>query len=225
MKNNLLFFFILYLLFSCDSLKHSTQVKKELPELGTIGVYETYLLGANYQPKTVLTLSEPVKVHLEKIKIEQRQFFTKRDSLQQHSQDSTHVTLEILDKLRVINEINNNTTLLNYLRETNKNRLVSEVRITFPKPILDQLLAAEEVYLIQNRQKTLSLELRTGNRKTGQVEFSEGTILNFQTSEFCWGQNERRKIEVFDLVPTGAECSSTTYKSVKKVRKKNEFKF
>lgn len=224
-KNKLFFFFILSLLSSCHSLKHTNQLKKTLPELGTIGVYETYLLGTNYQPKTVLSLSEPVKVHLEQIKIEPRQLFTKKDSLQQSIQDSTHVTLEILDKLRVINEINENPTLLSYLMETNQNRLVSQVRVTFPEPILKQLLTAEEVYLIQNRQKTLSLELRSGNRKTGQVEFSEGTIVNFQTSEFCWGQNERRRVVVFDLVPTGTQCSETSYKSVKKVRKNNEFKF
>tara|TARA_E500000318_G_scaffold106763_1_gene115146 strand:- start:117 stop:800 length:684 start_codon:yes stop_codon:yes gene_type:complete len=224
-KTNLLFFIIFCLLSSCDSLKHTTQVKKTLPELGTIGVYETYLLGTNYQPKTILSISEPVKVHLEKIKIEQRQVFIKKDSIQQPKQDSTHVTLEILDKLRVINEINTNPTLLSYLMETNQNRLVSQVRITFPESILSQLLAAEEIYLIQNRQKTLSLELRSGNRKTGQVEFSEGTIVSFQTSEFCWGQNERRKIVVFDVVPKGSQCSETSYKSVKIVKKKNKFKF
>lgn len=225
MKNKLLLFFILCLLISCNSLKHTTQVKKALPELGTIGVYETFLLGTNYQPKTVISLSESVKLHLEKIKIEPRQLLIKRDSIQKPKQDSTHVTLEILDKLRVINEINSNPTLLRYLMETNQNRLVSQVRINFPKPILNQLLAAEEVYLIQNRQKTLSLELRSGNQKTGQVEFSEGTIVDFQTSEFCWGQNERRKIVVFDLVPMGSQCSETSFKSVKKVKKKNEFKF
>ncbi len=225
MRDKLILFFILCFVTSCNSLKHTTQVKKKHPELGTIGVFKAYLLSTNSQPKTVLSLSEPVKVHLEKIKIKPRQLFTKRDSIQAPIKDSLHVSLEILDKLNVIQEINLNDNLLNYLKGTNQNKLVSKIEILFPDAVLNQILAAEEIYLVQNRQKTLSLELRTGNRKTGQVEFSEGTIIRFQTTEFCWGQNQRRKIKVFDLVPSGTNCSTDTYKSVKKVKRKNEFKF
>lgn len=210
---------------SCSNLKHKSTLQESLPELGTIGVYKTYLLDANYQPKAVLSLSTPIKVHLEKVKIEPRPLFNKRDSIQQPVKDSIHISLEILDKLSVIHEINLNETLLDFLKGTNQNRLVSKIEILFPDPVLNQILAAEEIYLVQNRQKTLSLELRSGNKKTEQVEFSEGTITRFQTTEFCWGQNGRRKIVVFDLVPAGSNCSSPTYKSVKKVRKKNEFKF
>jgi hypothetical protein len=65
----------------------------------------------------------------------------------------------------------------------------------------------------------------TENKIFDQVEFTDGKIVKFKTSEFCWGLNKRREPEIFDLVPEGTECSGDTYKSAKKVVKKNEFKF
>jgi hypothetical protein len=101
----------------------------------------------------------------------------------------------------------------------------SQVTVHFPNSILKEIASSDEIYLIQNRAKTLSLSLLTENKIFDQVEFTDGKIVKFKTSEFCWGLNKRREPEIFDLVPEGTECSGDTYKSAKKVVKKNEFKF
>jgi hypothetical protein len=90
---------------------------------------------------------------------------------------------------------------------------------------LNKLRNSDELYLIQNKEKTLSLELRKENKSIGFVEFVEGKIVDFKTSDFCWGLNKRRETEIFDLVPEGSNCNGDTYKTAEKVEKKNKFKF
>ena len=85
--------------------------------------------------------------------------------------------------------------------------------------------ASDELYLAQNKEKTLSIELRKDDKSIGDIEFVQGRIVNFHTSDFCWGLNKRREAVVFDIVPTGSSCSKETFKTAKKAEKKNEFKF
>lgn len=199
---------------------------KSLPELGTIGVYTEYLLEDNYQPKTVVNLAKPVRLKIEFIKVEQRDIFRKKDSLGlTKGLDSSLVSIEILDKFSMLQQINADKELLKYLEKSDGYKLVSEVILNFPTSTLKTILNSEEAYLVQNKQKTLSIELRNKNKLITTVEFNDGKIIDFSTSEFCWGLNKRKVIEIFDLVPNGSNCSSGLFKSAKKVKKKNEFNF
>lgn len=221
-------FFILLSLFtlaSCKPIQYRQSTDASLPELGTLGIYTTYLLGNDYQPKTITNLSEPVRLKWEEIKIQKREIFTKRDSLRPPQKDSTLIVFEILDKVGLLRQMNADKDLMKYLRKNERYKLVSQVTAHFPEAILQQIQSSDEVYLTQNRAKTLSLSLLKNNKILNQIEFTTGKIVKFKTTEFCWGLNKRRDPEIFDLVPEGTECSGETYKTAKKVEKKNEFKF
>ena len=207
---------------SCNTLQYKTTTEKALPELGTIGVYADYLLSSDHESKTVVSLSNPVRLDVKEVTISQRELFSKNDSIKR---DSTHVSFQILDKIGLVHQMNADLELLKYLKRADTYELVSQVTVHFPKEILGQLQMADEVYLTHNKQSTLSLQLRKNNEVTGIVEFSQGTIVGFKTSHFCWGQGDRRRIEIFDLIPPGTPCSEDTYRTARKAEKKNEFKF
>lgn len=221
-------FFILLSLFalaSCKPIQYRQSTDISLPELGTVGIYTSYLLGDDYQPKTIANLSEPVRLQWEEIKIQKREIFTTKDSLNPSKNDSTLIFFEILDKVGLLKQMNADKDLMKYLRRNEKYKLVSQVTAHFPDAVLKQIQSSDEVYLTQTKTKTLSLSLLKDNKIFNQIEFSDGKIVKFKTSEFCWGLNRRRESEIFDLVPEGTECGGDTYKTAKKVEKKNEFKF
>jgi hypothetical protein len=221
----LTYLFLTIFVFSCSSLKYNSSTKKFLPELGEIGVYKSYLLDHNYQSKTVTFVGDPVRLKVEEITVKEREIFKKNDSPANIGMDSTLISIEVLDKISIIQQINSNKDLLKHLKKTDNYRLVSKVVVHFSNDIMDSILSSEEIYLIQNRQNTLSLELRKNNKAISQIEFSEGIIVDFNALDFCWGLNKRREAEIFDIVPVGSNCNGDTYKTAKKVEKKNEFKF
>ncbi len=210
---------------SCKSFQYRQSADNSLPELGNLGIYTTYLLGNDYQPKTIANLNKPIRLQWEEIKLQKREIFTKKDSLSPPQKDSTLITFEILDKVGLLEQMNADKDLMKYLRKNEKYKLVSEVTVYFPEAILQQIQSSDEVYLSQSKAKTLSLSLLKNNKVFNQIEFSDGKIVKFKTTEFCWGLNRRRESEIFDLVPDGTECSGDTYKKAKKAEKKNEFKF
>ncbi len=210
---------------SCGTIKYKNTTENNLPELGTLGVFTNYAFEKDHQAKTVVHLSKGVRLNYTEIKVSERKLFNKKDSLSPIEKDSTLISLEILDKVSLINQINADQEIIKYISPNSSNKVVSQVTIHFLDKELTAIKKADEIYLIQNKQNTLSLELRKDNKVFDQIEFSSGTITSFKALELCWGQNKRRDIEIFDLVPPGTSCGDGTYKSAKKVKKKNEFKF
>ena len=210
---------------SCKPIQYNQSRDIALPELGTLGIYISYLLGNDYQPKTIANLSDPIRLQWEAITIQKREIFTKKDTLITLENDSILISFEILDKVGFLKQINADKELMKYLRKNDKYRLVSQVTVHFSDAILQQIRSSDEIYLVQTKTKTLSLRLLKDNKVCDQIEFTQGRIVKFKTSSFCWSLNKRREPEIFDLVPEETECSGDTYKSAKKVEKKNEFKF
>lgn len=210
---------------SCKPIQYRQSTDVSLPELGALGIYTSYLLGNDYQPKTIINLSDPVRLQWEQIKIQKRGIFVRKDSLNPRPIDSILITFEILDKVGMLRQMNTDKELMKYLRKNENYTLVSQVTIHFPETILQQIKTSDEIYLTQTKAKTLSLSLLKNSKILTQVEFTDGKIVKFKISEFCWGMNRRRVPEIFDLVPEGTECNGDTYKTARKVVKKNEFKF
>ena len=210
---------------SCKPIQYKQTTAVSLPELGTLGIYTTYLLGKDYQAKTITNLNRPIRLQWEEITLHKREIFTKKDSLSPPQKDSTLISFEILDKVGLLRQVNADKDLMKYLRKNEKYKLVSQVTVHFPDNILQQIHSSDEVYLVQSKAQTLSLSLLKNNKIFNQIDFNDGKIVKFKTSEFCWGLNKRREPEIFDLVPEGTECSGDTYKTAKKVERKNEYKF
>jgi hypothetical protein len=210
---------------SCKSIKYSQSTKTTLPELCTLGIYTTYLLSNDYQPKTTTSLNKPIRLQWKETTLQKREIFVKKDSLNPPQKDSTLTTFEIIDKVGLLEQMNADIDLMKYLRKNEKYRLVSQVTVHFPGAILQQIRSSDEIYLTQTKAKTLSLSLLRNNKVFNQINFTDGKIVKFKTSSFCWALNKRREPEIFDLVPEGTECQGETYRTAKKAKKKNEFKF
>ncbi len=222
MKAIILVFVILFS--SCNALQYKHTIQKNLPELGTIGVFETYALQNKRNAKTVCNIKSPLRLSTTNIDVSKRRIFVKKDSLSKPGKDSTLVSLEILDKISMIGQINKNKELLKYLKKGENLRVVTSVTVNYPEDILSEFYAADETYLIQNKERTLSVELRKNGKAFKVIEFTDGNIVNFRASQFCWGSTGY-KVEILDLVAVDDVCGGGTYGSARKAERKNEIRF
>lgn len=206
----------------CNTIQYSKKTNQKLPEIGTIGNFKNFLLEDTQISKTILPLQEAILLKTELIEETKRKIFTK-DSLRQETK--TSIKFSIIDKIGVINQINDNHKLLENLKLTSQNKIVTEATIAFPKTIENIILQADEVYLVQEKESALSLQLRNNNKISQTISFSEGKITAYKASQFCWGKSLKNKIEIFDLVLANSTCGAELYNSATKAKKKTEFKF
>lgn len=212
------------LFFSCNTLEYKNTVQKKLPELGTIGVFETYVLQNKRNAKTVCNITSALRLNVTTIDVSKRRIFAKKDSISKPQKDSTLVSLEILDKISLIGQINKNKELFKYLKKGENLRVVTSVTVNYPEEILSEINTSDEFYLIQNKEKTLSIELRKNGKALKVIEFTDGNIVNFKASQFCWG-SAGYKVEILDLVAVDDVCGSGTYGSARRAERKNEIRF
>tara|TARA_R100000406_G_scaffold96116_2_gene92700 strand:- start:354 stop:1025 length:672 start_codon:yes stop_codon:yes gene_type:complete len=216
------FLLIGFLLISCHKIQYKTQTQKSLPELGSLGVFEKYIAQEITIEKSVIGVNSPLKLKVEIVTESKREIFTNKDSINSLKE---YLTLEVLDKFSLLEQINQNKELFGYLKSNPRVRIVTKVFINFSETVKQEILDSQELYLIQNKQKTLSIELRDDNKTTKIIEFSEGKIIDFEPSEFCWGTKKGFKVQILDVVNVGSDCNGDLYKTYKKAKRKTEFNY
>jgi hypothetical protein len=190
-----------------------------LPELGTVGLFSKHFYNKMNEPKAIIPIREPIRLSIEKTIISKRNLF-KNDSISLLKKDSILLSIKILDKFTLIQQINNNKALLDFFKKNNKLQIVTETSILFPREILDLINKSDEYYLIKNKESTLSIELRKNNKKFRIIDFKQGIITNYKKQHFCWGQDMAHKILIFDLVSSNFGCSKNTHQNPEKTKNK-----
>lgn len=219
----LIAFFSCLFFLSCSTIKYQKSYDKPLPELGSIGDYRSFALDSSNDSKTIPTLNTPVRISMTKIRVSERDLFKTKDK--KSSIDSLLVGLEIIDKLSLIEQINDDKSVSNFLESNSNYEMISGVTSSFPRTTINQLKAADELYLVQKKEKTLSIELRKDNKTTGIIDFSDGKIVDIEASRFCWSKGDRGRVVITDIRQRGSNCSSGSYSTAQKAKKKTEFKF
>jgi len=221
LKRNTVLYFLLLIIgcfSSCSTLKYTSSVDEKLPELGSVGLFKSYALGDVNQSKGIVNLAQPILLRIEKIKIAPRDLFKSKDSVKVRTKDSTLIRLSIVDNVSLLQQLNSDQSMMNYLKQSQNNSVVTSITLDVNSLEMDQLMRADELYLVKNRETTLSVEMRDNGSKKSTFEFSQGIIVSYNSSEFCWGQNRKNRLEIFDLVPNGNSCNDNLYKTAKKAK-------
>ncbi len=211
-------------LLSCAQIQYSKSTQRKLPELGTIGVFEQYFVKDVLQPKAIVSLNSPVRVKAEKVIIRKREIFTKKDSTLKPI-DSTLVSLSIVEPLSIVNQINEDKELFLYIKNQENFKIITKTEVNFPDVVLHKIFSSEELFLNQSETGLLSLHLVTDGKVIGNINFSEGRIVDFHASNFCWGFNKGYKVQLIDIVEHGTGCSENGYLSYSRAEKKAQIKF
>ena len=210
---------------ACTSLTHTVEKTPLYPELGAIGVFNEYVLDSHYSTKAYPALKDPVRLSKQLLSIQKRTLFAAKDSSAVTPKDSLLVRFEMLDKMKLITQLNADKPGLEYLKKAEDYRIVTAVHLDLDEAQLQRIAKADSYYLVNHKTGTLSIELRKDDAPIDMLEFSECTIVEVDYANFCWGQNQRREIVIFDMIPPGSKCNPETYRTARKAKKKHQINF
>lgn len=211
------------ILFSCSNLRYQRQTDRQLPSLGTIGVFEGYALEDKIQIKTQVQIEEPIALSLSKVHIKKRTIFENADT--EMAGDSTHYLFDIADQRKLIDQLNGDKNLQAYLANGGNFSIVTSIEMILTAEDLINLKKAHTYYLIQNDLGELQIDLKADNKLIGKINSTAGEITNFKALDFCWGASKGTRIEIMDLVSDSESCNADTYKSYLKAKNKNNLGF
>lgn len=133
--------------------------------------------------------------------------------------------LEIADKIGLITALNQpvNSDLKTFLETTQGNFIVTSSNIFFPPEVSSLIDQASEVYLINNKQSSYSLELLNKDRSRTVIDFKEGTSFDYEFSALCWRENNRHQPEIAAFRRKGRSCPGETEKNPGKFKTEDIF--
>lgn len=132
---------------------------------------------------------------------------------------------KLSDKIGLIDALNSpaNMSLRNYLQTTDKNVILTSVNIYFPDEIAQAIDNASEIYLINNKKSSYSLELLNKDRSREIIEFTDGISFEYGFSAFCWTENNRRQPVIAAFRGRNGSCPGNTVKDPEKLEKDDVF--
>ena len=129
--------------------------------------------------------------------------------------------LKIADKVAILNALNDkqNMDVKNYLTNKYDAKVVSSISIAFSDTQMQAILNADNVFLAQNGRKSYELQLYNANKLLQTISFNDGVVFGYNTSGFCWQENDKYKLQLVDIVDGNRSCGPKTYKSAKTAKK------
>ncbi len=234
---------LLIILTSCKTIVVNNQIQKMASsplELGTIGKTEFNLQINNFEIAAIPQFKKKIRVTATLLPFNKSTFktFTKASVLQGKNSsikyiDSlqvkpNYVLLKITDIVRLIEELNSehNTSVINYLKVEPNAKIITTVTMTFDMNTLNEIIQAEEIYLSTVKYKKYSLELYKNNTLVKTIALSNGAVFSYKVSSFCWGENDKKQLEIVKLSDNNSKCTKNTNKSYQQLEKKKfNFKF
>ncbi len=232
---------IAFLSVSCHSVKVDKSTMKTATKnpiaLGVIGQQKEHVTNATFAGAAIPNYQEHIRVKGTSTDFSQATFnaylnASKENPYQIQYVDSLEskpafVTLQVVDKVSLIEALkeDHNKEALRYIENQKKATMVTSVSIAGSEAILQELEKAEAIFLHSSAYKQYQLSLVKDGQRYKTIDFGEVTIFAYDLSFFCWGENDKKKLELKDIVDTRHSCSGKTYRDAEKVKKKiNYFK-
>lgn len=240
-KHIIAYFSLIICCYSCKSISVNNESQKTTTQniqLGTIGEQKDFILEQDYNHIALPKYKNLIKVNIIKNSFNKSTYkaFKKAEILQNVSVaieyvDSSKVKpsfikLEIADRLPIINSLNNNNDIFEYLKNKSASHIITSLSIAFDIDILQSIQNSDEAYLADSGIDGYVLVLFKDEIEQRIIKFMEGVVFAYQASNFCWQEDDRRQLNIVDIVESTDKCPSNTYRSAKRAKKKiNYYKF
>lgn len=202
--------------------------------LGSIGVDKGLILQSGFNSAALPTYREPIKVSVLAVPFTKSKYraFVKANLLQAAkvnvseadsiSAQLMFVRINIADNMPLLYALNQseNADVKTYLKNNKDSNILTSISIAFNQDDFVAIISADAVFLEETSMKTYGLQLYKDGQKEQLLKFNQGTIFAYGTSGFCWQENQRRQLEIVDLVSGTRGCPSNTSKSANKVKEK-----
>jgi hypothetical protein len=231
---------ICVLAFSCKSIPVQNETQTTTTQslsLGMIGEDKLFILEEDYNSIAIPIYKEQIKISASLVDFNKSSFkaFKKANSnkaeplqIDTLSTDTKFLKLEIADRVAILNTLNEdqNEDVKKYLINKKDAHIISAVSIALDNEKLKFITEADALFLKQESHKTYVIKVYKNNQIVTSLSFNDGVVFAYQSSSFCWKENDRRQLEIVDLVESTDKCPNTTYRSAKRAKNKVDyFKF
>lgn len=231
------FYIIILLFFGCKTinLQEDLQTATSLPlVLGNIGLNKDFILQKGFKNSAYPKYTNPIKLSITKIPFTKTIYkkFLKAKEQQSSNIDIKYIDsitekpyylkLTIADKVELVSNLNNyaNNNVNSYLKLDPYAKIITGISIGFNNQELQMLEQALSVYLIETTLKTYALRLHTIDNKTTIIPFKKGVVFMYKSSNLCWKENSKRRLEIVDIVGEYNNCAKGSYRSASKAKQK-----
>lgn len=237
----ILFFFLL--ISSCKTV-HIKQDQQKLTNypvtIGSIGEDRNFVIQKDYKTTAYPGYKKQIKIETQVVPFNKATFsaFQKARALQ-----NAKVTIAYVDSLSIkpaflnirlsdrVAVINNMITVVNqdtfeYIKNKEKAHIVTSISVALEAKTILEIQNADEVFLSTYGVKNYVLKLYTNKKVVKTINFNDGVIFSYKTSNFCWKQDDKYRVQIIDIVESNKSCPKKSYRSAKRANKKiNYYKF
>ncbi|GAA4234260.1 hypothetical protein GCM10022291_13290 [Postechiella marina] len=204
--------------------------------IGSLGSGKDFILQKNYNSAALPSYSKPIKVSVF-IKPFTKQ--TYKSFLKASASQSEHVSInytdsikvkpqyiqfKIADKVELIEALNakENLRVKTYLGHNSSTNIVTSISMAFNRANLDVIKQASGVFLIEYLSKQYALQLYKDGVKSEIIQFKEGVVFAYNTSNCCWQEDTRHRTNIVDIVDKYNRCPNKTFRSANKAKTENK---
>ncbi|MDD7886044.1 hypothetical protein [Flavivirga sp. 57AJ16] len=239
LKNFLLICLVVWLLQGCKTIdlrqRSQTNTTQQV-SLGSVGLDKDFILQEEFNNAALPNYTAPLKISVKLMPFNKQAYkaFNKAEALQSATVrvnyiDSVknkprYIKLQIADKVAMIDALNdtNNRSVKNYLGHNAHTNIITSISWALGQSDIDAVMNADAVFLVEKGLKTYVLQLYKGGAKTQVIPFNRGVVFGYKGSNCCWQENNRRQINIVDLVSEFSHCPNKTYRSSKRAKKKTK---
>lgn len=133
-----------------------------------------------------------------------------------------YVQIDIADKVSFINELNNhyNSGVKSYLKLNKHTNILTSVSLALNQKDIENITSAKAIFLVESGLKSYALKLYKNDTNTEIIQFNQGVVFAYKTSNCCWQENSKHKLNIVDLVSEFNDCPFKTYRSSKRAKQK-----
>jgi len=228
-----------FLMFGCKTIsvhQKTQKLTKTNVELGSIGLSNGTVISHSYESIALPTFKKELKLSVQPIPFSKQSFkaFVKAneqtkkvalsysDSLKVKPE---YALLQFIDRVAITKALNDskNAGLRSYLENKEDAKMVTGISVAFSANEIKALKKAAEVFLVQSISKKFSLQLVSLEGKKQTLELTTGVVFAYQTSGFCWKENNKRKLVIADIVNGSEGCPPNTYRKASKAVQEDDY--
>jgi len=205
--------------------------------LGVIGIHENHILNTDFQVTTIPTYKKGIRIGITASDFDKATYKAYLATSKNNAQQITYIDsietkpqflkIELIDWVTTIAELQQgyNQQTIEYLKRQQDAEMISSVSLAISKQLINEINTAEAVFLVNKNYKQYELSLVKDGKSYKTIDFADTTIFGYRLSYFCWGENDKRRVTLFDIVDENNSCPKNTYKNAEKAKEKiNYFK-
>ncbi len=239
MRRILTLIFISFLIFGCKTISVNQKTQKLTEtnvELGSIGLSNGTVLSHSYESIAIPTFKKELKLSVQPFSFSKHTFkafakaneqtkkvaLTYSDSLKIKPE---YILMQFVDRVAITSALNDskNTGVRSYLENKEDAQMITSVSVAFSEKDINTLKRAEEAFLVQSPSKKFSVLLKSLDGKEQILELTKGVVFAYQTSGFCWKENNRHKLVIADIVSNSEGCPPNTHRKASKAVQEDDY--